>query len=152
MAFAAEPMPKNAPKITTAEFNALMAEEIPWAVEAGIRASRIARGHAVLRQPFGHTMLRPGGTISGPAMMALADATMYATVLSAIGKVKLAVTTSFNINFLRRPFPGELVAEGRIMKLGKRLAVLEVAVHSEGHAEPVAHATGTYSIPPAHGA
>ena len=141
---------KIAPKITTAEFNALMAEEMPWAVETGMRATRIARGRAVLRQPFGPTMLRPGGTISGPAMMALADATMYATVLSAIGKVKLAVTTSFNINFLRRPFPGELIAEGRVIKLGKRLAVMEVTIHSEGHAEPVAHATGTYSIPPAH--
>ena len=152
MTFKAKPMPKIAPKLTKSEFNALLAEEIPWAVEIGMHATRITRGRAVLRQPFGHTMLRPGGTISGPAMMALADATMYATVLSAIGKVKLAVTTSFNINFLRRPFPGALVAEGRVIKLGKRLAVLEVTIHSEGHADPVAHATGTYSIPPAHGA
>ncbi len=138
-------------KITKAQFNALMAEEILWAVEAGIRATRFGRGHAVMRQPFGATMLRPGGTISGPAMMALADLTMYATLLSAIGTVKLAVTTSFNINFLRRPFPGALVADGKVIKLGKRLAVMEVTIHSEGHADPVAHATGTYSIPPAHG-
>ncbi len=135
--------------ITKGEFNALIDAEIPWAVETGIRATRIARGHAVLLQPFAPSMLRPGGTISGPAMMALADVTMYATLLSVNGKAKLAVTTSFNINFLHRPFPGGLVAEGRVIKLGKRLAVLEVTMHSEGHAEPVAHATGTYSIPPA---
>ena len=135
-------------KITKAQFNALIAEEIPWAAESGIKAVRFARGRAVLRQPFGATMLRPGGTISGPAMMALADLTMYATLLSAIGTVKLAVTTSFNVNFLRRPYPGALVADGRVIKLGKRLAVMEVTIMSEGHADPVAHATGTYSIPP----
>jgi uncharacterized protein (TIGR00369 family) len=84
-------------------------------------------------------------------MMMLADATMYAVVLSLIGKVKLAVTTSFNVNFLRRPPPGDIVAEGRIIKLGKRLAVSEVTVFTEGDHEPVAHATGTYSIPPRRG-
>ena len=138
-------------KITKTQFNALIGKEILWAAEAGIKAVRFARGRAMLRQPFGATMLRPGGTISGPAMMALADLTMYATLLSAIGTVKLAVTTSFNINFLRRPFPGALVADGKVIKLGKRLAVMEVTILSEGHADPVAHATGTYSIPRAHG-
>ena len=80
-------------------------------------------------------------------MMALANATMYAVILSAIGVVKLAVTTSFNINFLHRPKPADLNAERRILKLGKRLAVVEVTMHSDGHDAPVAHATGTYSIP-----
>jgi uncharacterized protein (TIGR00369 family) len=135
-------------KITAAEFNALMAEELPWAYQGGMRAHRIGRGTAVLRQSQSERVLRPGGTVAGPAMMALADATMYAVVLSAIGKVKLAVTTSFNINFLHRPSPADLIAEGRLLKLGKRLAVVEVTLHSEGHEEPVAHATGTYSIPP----
>ena len=69
-------------------------------------------------------------------------------VLGAIGIVKLAVTTSFNINFLHRPSLADLMAEGRLLKLGKRLAVVEVTLHSDGHDEPVAHATGTYSIPP----
>ena len=83
-------------------------------------------------------------------MMALADGTMYAVVLSMIGHVKLAVTTNFNINFLRKPLPGDLFAEGSIIKLGKRLAVIEVTLFSKdgGSLEPVAHATGTYSIPP----
>ena len=108
----------------------------------------IRHGTATMRLPFDRKMLRPGGTVSGPTMMSLADATMSAAVLGAIGIVKLAVTTSFNINFLYRPSPADLMAEGRLMKLGKRLAVIEVTLHSEGHDEPVAHATGTYSIPP----
>ncbi len=83
--------------------------------------------------------------------MALADACMYAVVLSRIGEVKLAVTTSFNINFLHRADPADLLAEGAILKLGKRLAVVQVSVHSEGFARCVAHATGTYSVPPGQG-
>jgi len=81
-------------------------------------------------------------------MMALADTCMYAVALSLIGPVKLAVTTNFSINFLHRARPADLLAEGRILKLGKRLVVMEVTVHSDGHDEPVAHATGTYSVPP----
>ena len=136
------------PKITVDQFNALMAEEMPWAVEDGMAVESIGADDAVMRLPFNEGMLRPGGTVSGPTMMALADATMYAVVLGAIGIVKLAVTTSFNINFLYRPSPADLLAEGRLLKLGKRLAVVEVTLHSDGHDEPVAHATGTYSIPP----
>lgn len=136
------------PKITADEFNTLMAEEMPWAVEQGMRADAIGKGTATVRLAFHDSMLRPGGTVSGPTMMALADATMYAVVLGAIGVVKLAVTTSFNINFLHRPSPADLMAEGRLLKVGKRLAVVEVTLHSDGHDQPVAHATGTYSIPP----
>ncbi len=139
------------PKITTQEFNALMAREMPWAVEVGMTADAIGRGTATVRLPFDDSMLRPGGTVSGPTMMALADATMYAVVLGALGIVKLAVTTSFNINFLHRPGRADLMAEGRLLKLGKRLAVIEVTLHSDGHDAPVAHATGTYSIPPERG-
>lgn len=135
-------------RITVDEFNAIMAKELPWALEVGMTAYCINDSVAVLRLPFDKRMLRPGGTVSGPTMMALADATMYAVILSAIGVVKLAVTTSFNINFLHRPKPADLNAEGRILKLGKRLAVVEVTMHSDGHDAPVAHATGTYSIPP----
>lgn len=135
-------------KITVDEFNAIIRDELKFAHEMGLHADAIGAGTAVLRLPFEEKMLRPGGTMSGPMMMALADGCMYAVVLSLIGTVKLAVTTSFNINFLFRAAPADLLAEGRIVKLGKRLAVMEVTVHSEGHTEPVAHATGTYSIPP----
>ena len=81
-------------------------------------------------------------------MMMLADACMYAVVLGMIGQVKLAVTTNFNINFLRKPEATDLLAEGKIIKLGKRLAIMEVSITAAETGKLVAHATGTYSIPP----
>lgn len=132
-----------------AEFDAIIRDDLTWAHEIGMRTDTIVHGGAVLRLPFRASSLRPGGVVAGPTIMALADACMYAVVLSAIGIVKLAVTTSFNINFLFGARPVDLLAEGTMLRLGKRLAVVEVRVHSEGHAQPVAHATGTYSIPPA---
>ena len=95
-----------------------------------------------------HTHLRPGGTVSGPAIMLLADMAMYTAILTTIGEVFLAVTTNLNINFLRKPkHDKNLVGESTLMKLGKRLIVGEVKIHSQGNSEPVAHATCTYSIP-----
>ena len=136
------------PRISVEEFNQIISDEIPWAHGIGMHADTIGEGVATLRLPYQASMLRPGGTIAGPMMMAVADACMYAVALSLLGPVKLAVTTSFNINFLFRPSPDDMLAEGRMLKLGKRLVVMEVTIHSEGHDEPVAHATGTYSIPP----
>ena len=141
-------MNEPSPHITVEEFDALQMRETPFADFFGFVTERIGYGNARVRLPFNEGHLRAGGTISGPAMMALADATMYAVVLGAIGIVKLAVTTSLNINFLHRPGRADLMAEGRLLKLGKRLAVVEVTLHSDGRDEPVAHATGTYSIPP----
>jgi uncharacterized protein (TIGR00369 family) len=91
--------------------------------------------------------LRPGGTISGPAMFTLADVALYAAVLAQIGPVALAVTTNLNINFLRKPEPRNLIGEARLLKLGKRLAVGEVLIFAEAGDDLVAHATGTYSLP-----
>jgi acyl-coenzyme A thioesterase PaaI-like protein len=92
--------------------------------------------------------VRPGGTVAGPALFALADVALYAAVLSRIGPVELAVTTSMTINFLRKPAPRPVIAEARLLQLGRRLAYGEVLLLSDGEADPVAHATGTYSIPP----
>lgn len=92
--------------------------------------------------------LRPGGTISGPSLMMLADTAMYLTLLAMIGSVALAVTTNLNINFLKKPPQADVLADCLLLKLGKRLAVGEVTMHSETDPEPVAHATVTYSIPP----
>ncbi len=136
------------PEITVAEFNDIIADELPWAHELGVKATEIGQGTASLMIPYDAKMLRPGGTMSGPTMMMLADACMYAVVLSEIGIVKLAVTTNLNINFLRKPEPRNLVAKGSMLKLGKRLAVMAVDVYSEGSDDLVAHTTGTYSIPP----
>ena len=104
-----------------------------------------------IRRTYNEKFLRPGGTISGPTMMAMTDFAMYVAILASIGPVPLAVTTNLNINFLRKPEPRDLVAEARLMKLGKRLAVGEVMIWSDGNDEMVAHATSTYSIPPPEG-
>ncbi len=116
-----------------------------------------ARGHYAIEEvgPMSATVrlnyhpdhLRPGGTISGPSMFALCDLALYVAVLHEIGRVQLAVTTNITINFLRKPEPADLLGKAKLMKLGKRVAVGEVAVFSPGTAEMVAHATGTYSIP-----
>jgi uncharacterized protein (TIGR00369 family) len=101
-----------------------------------------------VRQPFDPDQIRPGGTISGPTLMALADTAMYLAVVAAIGPVALAVTTSLHIDFLRKPAPVAVIAEVELLKLGSRLAVGEVRLFSEGSDEPVARASATYSIPP----
>lgn len=114
----------------------------------GLAILEVWHGGARLRQNVRDGALRPGGTVSGPVLMALADVSIYIAILSAIGWVPLAVTTNLSINFLKKPAPGPLIAEAKLLKLGKRLAVGEIAIHSEGDDELVAHATATYSIPP----
>jgi uncharacterized protein (TIGR00369 family) len=114
---------------------------------SGLSIEAVWHGGGRVRQGYQPRFIRPGGTISGPTMMALADFAMYVGVLASIGPVPLAVTTSLNINFLRKPAARDLVAECRLLKLGKRLAVGEVEICSQGVDEPVAHATSTYSIP-----
>lgn len=103
---------------------------------------------ARMRVAVNERHLRPGGTISGPTMFALADLALYVAVLAQIGPRELAVTTNLNINFLRKPDMRDLVGDCRLLKLGQRLAVGEVWITSDGKGDPVAHATGTYSIPP----
>ncbi len=93
--------------------------------------------------------LRPGGTVSGPVLMAVADIALYIAVLGAIGIVPLAVTTSLNINFLRKPAAdSDIIAQCKLLKVGRALAVGEVSLYSAGSDALVAHAVGTYSIPP----
>ncbi|MGB2658793.1 MAG: PaaI family thioesterase [Pseudolabrys sp.] len=113
----------------------------------GLMIERVDYADIRVRRHFQEGYIRPGGTISGPTMMELADFAMYVAVFSAVGPQPLAVTTNLNINFLRKPGKGDLIAEARLMKVGKRLAVGEVTIFSEGSSEPVAHVTSTYSIP-----
>jgi uncharacterized protein (TIGR00369 family) len=97
----------------------------------------------------GERHLRPGGTVSGPSIFALADVSVYLAVLAMIGPEGLAVTTNCSIDFMRKPAARtDLIAECRLLKLGRALAVGDVLVHSDGLAEPVARASVTYSIPP----
>jgi uncharacterized protein (TIGR00369 family) len=102
-----------------------------------------------LRLPIDERHLRPGGTVSGPTLMWLADCGTYLLIMAQIGPVALAVTTNLNMNFLRRGEAGrDLIAQGRLLKLGARLAVTEFSILSDGSPDPIAHATLTYSIPP----
>ncbi|MEL7542447.1 MAG: PaaI family thioesterase [Pseudomonadota bacterium] len=103
---------------------------------------------ARVRMTYDARMLRPGGTISGPAMFTLADISMYVAILANIGRVPLAVTTSATINFLRRPLPRDMIAEVDLIKLGRRLAVGDVRMYSADDARMVAQANATYSLPP----
>jgi uncharacterized protein (TIGR00369 family) len=137
------------PKLTHKELDDRLRAEFPemFDADSGYALEALWFGGCRVRRHFHPRTLRPGGTVSGPIMMALADFTMYLAVLSAIGWVPLAVTTNFSINFLRKPAPRDVLAEARLFKLGKRLAVGEIALHSDGDDEMVAHATSTYSIP-----
>lgn len=135
-------------QISQQEFEQLAKEHVPFVGDLGIQVEKIEVGQATIRLPFRDDFIRPGGSVAGPVQMALADIVMYAVVLSLIGRVELAVTTNLTCNFLRRPRLADLVGHGQILKLGKRLAVGEVLLYSEGDPEPVAHVTCTYSIPP----
>lgn len=105
---------------------------------------------ATVKHQVGIDELRPGGTVSGPVLMTVADAALYVAILGEIGIVPLAVTTSLSINFLRKPSPSKsIVGVCKLMKVGKSLAIGEVALYSEDNEAPVAHAVGTYSIPQA---
>ncbi len=138
------------PRITIEEIDELCQQSLPWAGLMGFEITDIGKGTCRVRLPQRDEFLRPGGTVNGPVLMSLADFGMYVAVLSRIGRVELAVTTSLNCNFLRRPKPGAVIAECRLIKLGKRLAYGEVSLYSEGAEAdgPVAHVTATYSIPP----
>ncbi|MBI3453891.1 MAG: PaaI family thioesterase [Rhodospirillales bacterium] len=121
----------------------------PLAGLFGFRVEKISPRSVIVRLPFRRDFVRAGGTVNGPAMMAVADYAMYVVVIRAIGaRGEGAVTSSLNINFLRRPPPVDIVAHGRMIRCGKRLAFGEVTLYAEGEREPVAHITVTYSVPP----
>jgi len=138
-----------APKLTRKALEDLLRSEFPeiFQAAAGLTIEELWYGGARVRHAFDRDSLRPGGTISGATLMALADYAMYFAVLSAIGWVPLAVTTNLTMNFLSKPAARDLIAEARLLKLGKRLAVGEIAIRSMGEETLVAHATSTYSIP-----
>ena len=140
-----------APKLTRERLLQLLEAEFPEATHAvgDYEIEEMWHGGCRVRRRHHERSLRPGGTVSGPVMMALADFTMYLAVLSAIGWVPLAVTTNLSINFLKKPGARDLLAEAQLFKLGKRLAVGEVALRSDGDDDLVAHVTSTYSIPAA---
>ncbi|MGB0901020.1 PaaI family thioesterase [Halocynthiibacter sp.] len=131
------------------ELETWMGQIFPQVAE-DFRVERLEGDETDLRLVVGERHLRPGGTVSGPSMFALADCAMYAAILARLGKVALAVTTNCSIDFMRKPAANtDLIGTARILKMGRALVVGDVLIYSEGDARPVARASLTYSIPPA---
>ncbi|MEI4263103.1 PaaI family thioesterase [Roseovarius sp. D0-M9] len=136
------------PKMTKAELTAFMTREFPQVAD-DFMIDDLRAMHLTLRLRVAERHLRPGGTVSGPAIFALADVGMYLAVLSMIGPQALAVTTNCSLDFMRKPVAGaDLIADVRLLKLGRVLAVGDVLVRSDGAEAPAARANLTYSIPP----
>lgn len=134
--------------MTREELQQFLTKEFPQ-VSDEFRIEKVSKEGLEVRLLVGEKHLRPGGTVSGPSMFALADVSIYFAILSHIGPVALAVTTNCAIDFLRKPEAGrDLLAKAKILKLGKKLAVGDVLIFSDGGDEPVARASLTYSIPP----
>ncbi len=136
--------------MTREELEATLRREFPemWDGTNSRRIEEVGYLTATVRSIYDPSQLRPGGTISGPTMMGLADLALYAAIMGSVGPVTLAVTTNLSFNFLRKPAQKDLIADCRLLKLGKRLAVGDVFIRSDGEDDVVCHATGTYSIPP----
>lgn len=135
------------PKLTIPELHDFLAEVFPQ-IGGRFAVTEMAPFRVRVAMTAEAGDLRPGGTVSGPAMFMLADCAFYMAVLAMIGREALAVTTSCSIDFMRKPAPGGLEAEARILKLGRALAVGDVLIASAGVEGPVARASFTYSIPP----
>ncbi|MGH2342394.1 PaaI family thioesterase [Segnochrobactraceae bacterium EtOH-i3] len=136
------------PVLTLAELVSFLDQEFPELHEGGraFHVDAVEPGAAIMRLEADRRHLRPGATVSGPSLMTLADVAAYAAILAHVGPVAMAVTTSFSINFLRKSEPGPVICRATLMKLGKRLAVVDCNIQS-GDAL-IAHAVATYSIPP----
>ena len=135
-------------KMSVADVEAFLAREFPQIAASGdFTVLETGPMSGKLRLNCREHHLRPGRTVSGPTMFALADVGIWLAVLAQIGPVGMAVTTNLNINFLRMPGAVDLVADCKILKLGKRLAIGECSIAPAEGGELVAHATATYSIP-----
>lgn len=130
------------------EVEAYVSDVFPQSDQYAFTVNSLEPGKIEVLMKISEQHLRPGGTVSGPSMFALADCSAYLLTLAHIGRVALAVTTNLNINFVAKP-TGNLTAYGKLLKLGKRLSVCEISIHSNDQQQLVAHATATYSIPPA---
>ena len=135
-------------RITVAEFEAIVREQLPFAQAMGPETVELSPERTVVRLPYKSDFLRPGGTIGGPLLMALADLALYGAVMAALGPVVQAVTANLTISFLRLPPPADVVAHARLIKVGRRLAVGTVEMFSANEPDMVAHVSGTYSLPP----
>jgi uncharacterized protein (TIGR00369 family) len=136
-------------RITAADFARVLREGLPSADAMNVELTTLVRGRVVARLHTSERDLRPGGTVAGPVLFALADLALYAVVMSVVGPIPLCVTTDATMHFLRRPRAGVLIASARLLKGGQRLMVGDVEIANEGEeSDPVAHAVMTYSVPP----
>jgi uncharacterized protein (TIGR00369 family) len=127
---------------------AFIARDFPQ-IEGQFAVEALTDEGVTMRMFVGAGNLRPGGTVSGPSMFALADLAVYFAILRRIGPVALAVTTNASIDFMRKPVADrDLLGAARLLKLGRVLAVADVLIRSEGSDAVVARASMTYSIPP----
>lgn len=136
--------------VSIEEFREFATRHVPLTKKLGFVIDSLNERECLVRAKYQDDFLRPGGTISGPIMMALADFAMYGAIIGRAGEVQQAVTASFNINFLIRPEPGDIVARAQVLKMGKRLAVGTVDLLGNQDNQLVAHATCTYSLPSNH--
>lgn len=134
-------------KMTATEVHDFITAAMPAYGGAGFSVDAVEPDCVRVRFPYREHTLRPGGSISGPTMMTLADTAMYVLILAKLGPVALAVTQNLNIHFLRKPRQADLVAEARFLRLGRSSAVIDVLIRADGQDEPVAQSTGTYAIP-----
>lgn len=134
-------------RLSASDFMELTRKTTPLAAVFDLEVQSLDKGRTRVRLPFRSDFVRAGGTVSGPALMMLADYALYAVVMSVAELGEGAVTSNLNMTFLRRPLAVDVIAEGRLIRCGKRLAYGEVTLFSEGDEEPVAHATGTYALP-----
>jgi uncharacterized protein (TIGR00369 family) len=135
-------------KMNEEQLMTFMREAFPQMADE-FNVDHLAENEITMRMHISNQHLRPGGTVSGPSMFALADVCAYLVTLAMIGPKALAVTTSCSIDFMRKPAADtDLIANGRLLKLGKQLSVSDVLLYSEGQAKPVARASLTYAIPP----
>lgn len=140
-------MERPAAKIRREDFERIICETGERDYALPFTVTTLEGGFVRLRLHYDSRQLRPGNTIAGPVIFTLADAALYALVMSVAGLVPEAVTSDITLRFLRRPRPADLIAEARLLKQGRRLVVGEVAIFSDGDSVPVAHVTGTYALP-----
>lgn len=137
--------------LTAQQLGDVIRAGVPMADDIGFTVDEAGEGFARTRLVFSERLIRPGGTLSGPVQMALADASMYAAVMASIGQVEMAVTSNLSINFLEKPAPGDLTADATVLRLGRRIAFCEVRLLSPdpetGDDILVAHVTGSYALP-----
>lgn len=134
-------------KLDAAGVQGLIRMGLKVADKGGLLIEEVRQGYARIRIPYRDSMLRPGNVISGPTLFTAADSAMYALVLSHLGPQLMAVTSDMSIRFLAKAKVGDVIGEARLLKMGRRLAVMEVALRTGDDPTVVAHATGSYALP-----